>query len=376
MGSRVQGEAQALVRGRLEALRTLAVPIGQSALAAAIAWLLAHEAIGHPSPFFAPIAALIALGVGVANRPRRVAELTLGVAVGIGVGDLLIWGIGSGTWQLGLIVALAMAAAVLIGGGPLFVSQAASSAVLVATLVGGHNASRFVDALVGGVVGLAVLVAVPVNPLSRARSRAAVVFSELAASLDDTASALEARDIVAVREALARARATEQAVGAWRQELVAGQETASLSPLHWSRRPRLVEYADAAEQLELAVRNTRVLARSALRAVELDPNLPAELPASIRRLAQAVREVGPALDGRDRSQPIASALDAAALATRALEADPELSAAHLVGQVRSTATDLLRALGVARADAVERVRAAAAQTSRAGSGVSAPGSTR
>lgn len=376
MGSRVQSQATTLARGRLEALRTLAVPIGQSALAAAIAWLLAHDAIGHPRPFFAPIAALIALGVGVANRPRRVAELTLGVAVGIGVGDVLIWGIGSGTWQLGLIVALAMAAAVLIGGGPLFVSQAATSAVLVTTLVGGHNASRFVDALVGGVVGLAVLVAVPVNPLSRARSQAAVVFSELAASLDDTAAALEARDIAAVREALARARATEQAVAAWRQALVAGQETASLSPLHWSQRPRLVEYADAAEQLELAVRNTRVLARSAIRAIELDPSLPPELPASIRRLAEAVREVGPALDGRDRSLPIGSALEAAALATQALEADPELSAAHLVGQVRSTATDLLRALGVERADAVERVRAAAAQTGRAGSGVSLPGSTR
>jgi hypothetical protein len=212
--------------------------------------------------------------------------------------------------------------------------------------------------------------------VSRARNRAAVVFSELAASLDDTAAALEARDVAAVREALARARATEQAVGAWRQELVAGLETASLSPLHWSRRPKLVDYADAAEQLELAVRNTRVLARSAIRAVELDPTLPAELPAAIRRLAEAVREVGPALDGRDRSQPIATALEAAALATRALEADPDLSAAHLVGQVRSTATDLLRALGVERADAVDRVRAAAAQSSRAGSGVSVPDSTR
>ena len=58
--------------------------------------------IGHSRAFFAPIAALIALGVGVTNRPRRVAELTLGVAVGIGVGDVLIWGIGSGAWQLGL----------------------------------------------------------------------------------------------------------------------------------------------------------------------------------------------------------------------------------------------------------------------------------
>ena len=69
-------------------------------------------------------------------------ELTLGVAVGIGVGDVLIWGIGTGTWQLGSIVFLAMASAVLIGGGPLFVSQAGSSAVLVATLVGAHNGRR------------------------------------------------------------------------------------------------------------------------------------------------------------------------------------------------------------------------------------------
>ena len=375
MGSRIQGKTTSLATGRLEALRTLGVPIAQSALAAALAWFLAHDVIGHTKPFFAPIAALIALGVGVANRPRRVAELTLGVAVGIGVGDVLVWGIGSGTWQLGLVVALAMAAAVLIGGGPLFVSQAASSAVLVTTLVGGHNASRFVDALVGGAVGLAVLVAVPVNPVRRTRNAAAVAFSELAASLDDTAAALEARDVAAVREALARARAAEQSVTSWRQALVAGQETAYLSPLYWPHRQRLSEYAEAAEQLELAVRNTRVLARSAVRAVELDPALPRELPEAIRRLADAVRQVEPALESRDRSQPIATALEAAALATRALESDPGLSSAHLVGQVRSTATDILRALGVGRAEAVERVRGAA-QTGRAVSGVSAPGSTR
>ena len=93
--------------------------------------------------------------------------------------------------------------------------------MLVATLVGAHNASRFVDALVGGAVGLAVLVVVPVNPLRGARQAAAVVFAELAATLDDIAAALEARDIAAVREALARARATEGLVTRWRQALVA-----------------------------------------------------------------------------------------------------------------------------------------------------------
>jgi uncharacterized membrane protein YgaE (UPF0421/DUF939 family) len=357
---RIPGAATALDAGeaRVEALRALALPIGQSALAAALAWYLAHDVIGHSAAFFAPIAALIALGVGAANRPRRVVELTLGVAVGIGIGDALIWAIGSGAWQLGLVVFLAMGAAVLLGGGPLFVSQAASSAVLVATLVGGHNASRFVDALVGGGVGLAVLIAVPVNPLRQAQRAGAQVFAELAATLEDVAAALEARDVAAVREALARARAAESTVVRWHQALLVGRETAFLSPRHWRDRSRLAEYAVAAEQLELAVRNTRVLARAAIRAVELDPQLPAELPLAVRQLATAVRRVEAALEGRDRSSAIEAAVEAAVLATRALERDPALSAAHLVGQVRSTATDLLRAVGLARADAVERVRRA------------------
>ena len=56
---------------------------------------------------------------------------------------------------------------------------------------------------------------------------------------------------------------------------------------------------------------------------------------------------------------MAAALEAAARATRALEANPSLSVAHVTGQVRSTATDLLRALGLDDRVAVERVRAAA-----------------
>jgi uncharacterized membrane protein YgaE (UPF0421/DUF939 family) len=353
MGRGVQSAAHALER-----LEALWLPILQSALAAALAWWIAHDLIGHSSAFFAPIAALIALGVGVTNRPRRVVELTLGVAVGIGVGDALIWGIGSGVWQLGLIVLLAMVAAVLLGGGPLFVSQAASSAVLVATLVGAHNGSRFVDALVGGAIGLAVLVAVPIDPLGRAKRAGEEIFAELAATLEDVAAALEARDVAAVREALARARASEALVVGWRQAIEIGRETALLSPLRWSGRSRLEVYAVAAEQLELAVRNTRVLARAAIRAVELDPDLPPEIPAAVRRLADAVRLTEDVLDARDHSRAIEPALEAARLATRALEADPDLTAAHLVGQVRATAADLLRALGLDRADAVARVRAA------------------
>jgi uncharacterized membrane protein YgaE (UPF0421/DUF939 family) len=347
-----------LVAERLEGLRALAVPIVQSAIAAGLAWYLAHDLIGHSRAFFAPIAALIALGVGVTNRPRRVVELTLGVAVGIAVGDVLIWGIGSGPWQLGLVVLLAMAAAVLLGGGALFVSQSASSAVLVATLVGAHNGSRFVDALVGGGVGLAVLVAVPANPVRNAQRAGAVVFTELAGTLDDLAAALERRDVAATRAGVPRARAAESSVDLWRETLRAGRETALMSPMRWGERDRMTELAEAAEQLELAVRNTRVLGRASIRAVELAPDLPPEVPAAVRRLADAVRLVESALGRRDRSAAIAAAVDAAALATGALARDPDLPAAHVIGQVRSTAADILRALGLERAEAVDRVRRA------------------
>jgi len=94
------------VRGRLATLRTTAVPIAQCAGAASLAWLVATEVVGHARPFFAPISAIIALGVGVGGRGRRAVEVALGVALGILVGDLLIALIGTGTAQIALVVVL------------------------------------------------------------------------------------------------------------------------------------------------------------------------------------------------------------------------------------------------------------------------------
>src|SRR5206468_1237399 len=81
------------------------------------------------------------------------------------------------------------------------------------------------------------------------------------------------------------------------------------------------------------------------------------VPRSIRLLAEAARLAEGEIGERDSSPAIERAVEAAALATRALELDPSLPAAHLVGQVRATAADLLRALGLERTDAVARLRA-------------------
>ena len=56
--------------------------------------------------------------------------------------DLLVIAIGTGAWQLAVVVGLAMVAAVLVGGGVLLVNQAAVSAVLVVTLQSARAVSR------------------------------------------------------------------------------------------------------------------------------------------------------------------------------------------------------------------------------------------
>ena len=52
----------------------------QCAVAAGVAWLIAADLLGHPTPFFAPVAAVVSLGTSYGQRLRRVAEVTLGVA--------------------------------------------------------------------------------------------------------------------------------------------------------------------------------------------------------------------------------------------------------------------------------------------------------
>jgi uncharacterized membrane protein YgaE (UPF0421/DUF939 family) len=358
----VRGPAELLratARTRLAALQGLTLPIVQTAAAAGLAWYAAHDVIGHPKAFFAPVAATISIGVAGQQYLRRVFDLTLGVAVGIAVADAIISGIGSGVWQVMVVVCLAMGIAVLVGGGPLFITQAAVQSILVATLPGSHGGSRFVDALVGGGIGLGIVVISPRNPIRSARRAAREFFSELASVLDEVALGLEQRDTAAARDALGRARAAEVTLRSWQEVLRTGRETASLSPPYWGVRAQLDADAAAAGRLELVVRNVRVLARAAIRVSELDPRVPPELAGAIRALAEAVRLTEPALERPDTSPAIDAALRAVGLASDAYAHDPGLPVAAVVGQVRSAATDLLVALGVERATAVERVRAAA-----------------
>ena len=151
-----------------------------------------------PSPFFAPVAAVLTLGLSANERLRRAIEITLGVALGIAVADALVLWLGTGTVSIAVVVFGAMVAVRLLGGGPLAISQAAISAVLVATIqppVDGLTFERALDALVGGVTGLVVAsVVFPLDPPTVVRRAIEPVFEVLSETLAGVGEALRHHD--------------------------------------------------------------------------------------------------------------------------------------------------------------------------------------
>jgi uncharacterized membrane protein YgaE (UPF0421/DUF939 family) len=355
----------------IERLRINGWPLVQTAVAASLAYFLAVILFGHERPFFAPVAAVVCLGVTLGQRWRRAVELVFGVAVGLMVADLLVLVIGTGAARIGAVVLLAGAAAVFFGARPLLVNQAAISAVLVVVLQPPNDAfdpSRFLDSLAGGVVALAVNYLFPINPERLVERAARPVFDELVAVLEGIAGALRNGDREAAERALARARTMdEEQVSNFYEALAAGHETARISPTRRRALEHLELYANAGTRIDLAVINTRVLARGAANALRRgDPTLP-PLPEAVLDLARAVRALANYLEepgGPEEARGFA--LEAARKATEILKERHDLAASVLVGQVRSAAVDILRSTGMDQASALGALEETAGRASEIG----------
>src|SRR5438309_11527256 len=89
-------------------VRSSAWPVAQASGAAAIAWWICHGLLGHQQPFFAPIAAAVALSTSATQRARRSTQLLAGVLLGIGIALVLEALIGRSTVALGVIVFVTM----------------------------------------------------------------------------------------------------------------------------------------------------------------------------------------------------------------------------------------------------------------------------
>jgi uncharacterized membrane protein YgaE (UPF0421/DUF939 family) len=348
----------------LRRLRTSALPIVQCGVAAGAAWLVAHDLVGHERPFFAPIAAVISLGVSLANRTRRAVELVVGVSFGVLVADLLVSVIGSGWWQITLVVILAVAGAVFAGAGSLLINQAGASAVLVATLLPPGQAGgldRCVDALIGGGVGLVVAAVLPTDPVGPVRRTSRALLDELAAVLRGVADALRDRDAGVALAALQRARRTQPLIDSLRGALHGGREVTAVSPMHRRRRRVLARYAELADRADYAMRNARVVARRAYSALlDGEPGVP-DLPDVLAELAGAVDLLTAELTREGDLARARSAVVDVVVHAKVMSDDAVVllgtSEQVLVAQLRSIALDLLQATGLSRTEALAAMHA-------------------
>ena len=347
------------LRTRTRRLAYAFLPILQCGLAAGLAWFIAFDLLDHPAPFFAPISAAIALGTGMGRRVRRGIELVIGVVVGVGLGDLLIAQIGSGPWQIAVVVIIAMSAAVFLDRGALVGTQAASSAILVATLLppgsaGGYE--RMVDAAVGGAVALLFMAIMPVHPLKRVRREAASLLGVASSVLAEVADGLEARDSDRIRAALQDARDTQPAIDTIEEQLAGARELVKLSPFYRRRRPEEVTLAAMLNPMDNGIRNIRVLARRAIVAVDDQVDVPPALGSLLASLSGAVellaQRVAADPDAPTDAEVHRELRAVASRAKRELLFDPGLTETVMLAQIRSVLVDMMQVAGLSKISAV------------------------
>jgi hypothetical protein len=343
-------EVKRHLASRLGRLPTNAWFILQTAAAAGLAYFLAANLLGNEQPFFAPVAAVVTLGLAPGERGRRAFEVALGVVVGLAVADFIVRGIGVGAAQIAVVVVVAMAAAVLIGERRLLVNQAAISAILVVVIQSpqsGFSPDRFFNALIGGGVALAINHLFPVNPERMVERAARPIFEELAEALEEVATALIGRDRERAEALLESVRELDDRVRSFNEALSAGYETARLSPTRRRSLKHLELYAGASISIELAVINTRVLVRGAANTLRRGEAVPSVVPQAISDLSRAVRALANYLEESEGPEEARGfALEAARGATEALKERHDLTITVLVGQVRSMVVDLLRSTGM------------------------------
>jgi uncharacterized membrane protein YgaE (UPF0421/DUF939 family) len=323
-------------------------PILQTAAAATVGWWLAVLLLPDGRPAFASIAAVVCLGASYGERGKRSLQLAGGVLLGICLASAIVALIGTGVPQIGVMVVLAMTAAILLGGGELLVAESAVSAILLVSLGPadpGISPTRLIEALAGGGVALAVSSLIfPPDPVLMVGRAANAVLGELGHALQEIAAALADRDRERSEAALQAARDIDRNVRALDQALLVGRETARFSPVRRSTRVELERYARSARHIDFAVRNARVLARHVLRLLRSGEVAPAELAEAVHDLSLAVWALAAQFEDPGRATEVRfHASRAAARAVAIYEREPNLVLTETMGQVRSTAIDLVRA---------------------------------
>ena len=343
-------------------LRTAWLPLLQVTGAAALAWFIAHTVLGHPAPFFAPVAAILALSVSIGQRGRRAVEMMVGVVVGILIADVTIALLGTGALQIGLAVGLSMTVAVILGGGVMLVNQAgASAAIVVALSASEAGTERIFDAAIGGAIALMISqVLFPPRPLKIVLPARREAILSLRDGLVELGVMIENPDDRHIDWALRTAGRIHDKLAKLSAARLLGAEIARTSPARRSQIPIVDRFSEVAIVVDLISNATLTLIRDTVRLIDDGEESPQWLPAAIGLLADGFTQLasdessglapGP---GAERCRE--SALAAAATAAGFGEGTHDWRVRRIAVDIRTVSVDMLRITGIERREALTKV---------------------
>jgi len=313
--------------------------LAQAAAAAGISWELALQLPDHGQPFFAPIAAVIALGAERGTRGRQAIRMMTGVAVGIVIGAIVLALGGAGAWQLVVATAAALVITTGAGASQIVRNQAGASAILIVALHRpGSNLAlqRLEDALIGGAVAIVIArFLLPIDPIPIVRGEARNLREQLASALDDAARALAESDRERADEAVERIWSIDD--HALIQALLTARDVTRSAPRRRPLRKRVEKLGEVYRELEASVYDSHSIATGVVRLAGSDDPAPPEAVHAIEAAASAVRAVDP-----DVAREKSAAAREAARKLRAV-ADSSLGAGVIAHGVVGVADHTLRA---------------------------------
>jgi uncharacterized membrane protein YgaE (UPF0421/DUF939 family) len=328
-------------------------------VAAALAWLLAHRVLGHQQPFFAPIAAAVALSTSRIQRLRRIVQLVGGVLLGIAVGELLSSAVGVSALALGGIVFVTLVIAVAVGagffaGGMMFANQAAASAILVVTLhKHGTGGERAIDALVGGGVSLVLGVLLfPAHPMTLLRNAERRLLAELATTIEQAVAMIDGSADSGVEWSLTRGAQVHSRLSELASVRATARANVRLAPRRWRLRPVVEAEVARLSRFDALADVVLAMARAAIRPFPGARPLPAGLRNELAGIGGAMRR----LAASEQPWPALAVDSVRAVTRRAIERTSAntVDRAAVVGPLLHTAAvDLAAILGENQAVDVE-----------------------
>ncbi|MFH0411528.1 aromatic acid exporter family protein [Corynebacterium sp. L4756] len=356
------------LRSRIKRVRSRFPYIVQATVGAGLAYWVAHELVGHPQPFFAPIAVVIILGLSGGDRLSRAFEMALGGVMGVAVGDLLFHTTGSGPLQITMLVFIALIVGSLLTKSVLVSNQIVIGSILIATImppnaeVGGLE--RAIDAMIGSIIGIITIALLPNSPLTNGRNEISKVLAIISSVLADVVDGLRANDHAIIDHAMDAVSDSQTDINKMLAAAKSGKETTNVSPLMWGSRRQMRSFERLLEPVDNCVRLVQVLARRAGvlcedgdKVSEKQIDLLAEL-SDIALSLSAVYEKNTKVIEAQEIPVLINRLRtvAAESGTEVLGKKSVLSAYAILAQTRSVAVDLMIVCGMSRESAVAQLQ--------------------